>query len=200
MPRQNRVMPTGEFIAHPAKGAFMGNRGILHDENGLLSQRRWRHKAWVTCTLNFKGKRQIINKPGHYTQLFFHDEAVAFAAGHRPCNHCRREDYVDFRAAADINGPVTGYDKILHDARAIPRVYWQRRHKGDLAGLPDGAFILDAEDRPLLVLGDALYPFRPAGYDAPEPRPRSGMVTVLTPEPLLQALRGGYRLRLQLPG
>ena len=34
--------------------------------------------------------------PNRYTGLFFLDEATAFAAGHRPCAECRREDYVRF--------------------------------------------------------------------------------------------------------
>ena len=35
-------------------------------------------------------------QPGRFTELFFLDEATAFAAGHRPCALCRREDYVRF--------------------------------------------------------------------------------------------------------
>jgi hypothetical protein len=29
--------------------------------------------------------------PGKYTELFFLDEATAFATGHRPCQECRRD-------------------------------------------------------------------------------------------------------------
>ncbi|MFC6687843.1 hypothetical protein [Jhaorihella thermophila] len=196
MPLQNRVLPTGEIVAHRARGLFMGNRGILHDDNGQLTHRRWRHKAWVTCALSFKGRRRHLMTPGRYTELFFHDEAVAFAAGHRPCAECRRADYTAFRTAAGIAGPVTAFDDRLHAARAVPRVWGQRRHRADLADLPDGAFIL-VEDGPHLVLGDALLPFAPDGYGPPRPRGQ-GTVTVLTPEPLFDALRGGYRLRLNL--
>ena len=32
MPRQNRVTPFNELIATPARGALMGNRGILHND------------------------------------------------------------------------------------------------------------------------------------------------------------------------
>ncbi|MEC7259626.1 MAG: hypothetical protein VXW58_17590, partial [Pseudomonadota bacterium] len=60
MPRQNRVQPTGEFLAHPARGAFMGNRGILHDADGRLGPERWRHRAWVTCVLRFKNRRRAL--------------------------------------------------------------------------------------------------------------------------------------------
>lgn len=36
MARQNRVTPEGEIIAHPGRGLFMGNRGILHDGGGRI--------------------------------------------------------------------------------------------------------------------------------------------------------------------
>ena len=37
-----------------------------------------------------------LMQPGKFTELFFLDEATAFAAGHRPCALCRREDYNRF--------------------------------------------------------------------------------------------------------
>ena len=200
MARQNRVQPDGAILATPARGAFMGNRGILHDDHGRLTAARWRHKAWVTCVLVFKGRRRTLMQSGHYTELFFHDEAVAFAAGHRPCGECRRSDYAAFRAAAGFDGPIADFDRALHAARAVPRVYGQRRHRATLADLPDGCFILGDDGRARLVVGDALYPFRPEGYGAPEPRPRGGEGTVLTPAPLIAALRAGYRLQLRRPG
>jgi hypothetical protein len=36
MPFQNRVNPYGEIVATPARGQFMSNRGILHDEHRRL--------------------------------------------------------------------------------------------------------------------------------------------------------------------
>ncbi len=91
MPHQNRVLATGEFVADPARGLFMGNRGILHDEYQRIGHVRWRHKAWITCRLKYKGWFREIMQLGNYTELFFLDEAVALAAGHRPCALCRRE-------------------------------------------------------------------------------------------------------------
>lgn len=193
MPRQNRVLPTGEIIAHPARGMFMGNRGILHDDTGRLTHRRWRYKAWVTCVLDFKGRRRPIMAPGAYTELFFHDEAVALAAGHRPCGECRRADYLAYRAAAGITGPIKAFDMELHAARAVPRRWAQRRHVLPVNDLPDGAFLLDDDGTPCLVRADALYPFAPGGYGPPRPRPRGGTAQVLTPPPTLEALRNGYR-------
>lgn len=199
MPLQNRVQPTGDVIAHPARGAFMGNRGILHNDKQELTQKRWAHKAWVTCVLEFKNRRRRLMTPHRYTELFFHDEAVAFAAGHRPCGECRRSDFNAFRQAADIKGKISIYDEGLHTARALPRVFQQRRDMVDIASLPDGVFILDDTGRALLVQKDALFPFSPQGYHQPIKRPTSGLVTALTPKPLIDVLHAGYRLQLRLP-
>jgi hypothetical protein len=97
MPLQNRVIPSGEIISDPSRAAkFMGNRGILHDDERRLGRARWRHRAWIVCALSFNGRRRTLMAPGSYTELFFLDEAVAFAAGHRPCGECRREAYLRF--------------------------------------------------------------------------------------------------------
>lgn len=199
MPLQNRVLPTGEIVAEAARGMFMGNRGILHDDNRCLGRARWRHKAWVTCVLSFKGRHREVMTPGRYTELFFYDEAVAFAAGHRPCAECRRGDYLRFRAAAGIDGPIKAFDTMLHAARAIPRSFRQRRYRERIAALPDGTFILDPDGRALMIVGDALFGFGQGGYAAPVPRPGSGDVEVLTPRPLVEALASGYRLALRVP-
>ena len=96
MPLQNRVTPLGELIADPARGLVYGNRGCLHDETGRI-RRRYNGKRWIACRLEFRGwKRGPLLQPGKFTELFFLDEATAFAAGHRPCALCRREDYNRF--------------------------------------------------------------------------------------------------------
>jgi hypothetical protein len=60
VPRQNRVTPSGKFEATSARGLFMGNRGILHDDHGTLGSARWRHKNWIVCALAFKDRHQAI--------------------------------------------------------------------------------------------------------------------------------------------
>lgn len=198
MTRQNRVQPTGEFLAHSAKGAFMGNRGILHDDHGQLTHRRWKGQGWVTCALSFKDRHHVLGRPGHYTHLFFHDEAVAFAAGHRPCAECRRADYLRFKSAAGVSGPIGAFDSRLHKARTAAS-FGQRRHRAEIAGLPDGTFVVGEDGMARLLLGDTMRTFRPDGYLAPEPRPASGLVLVLTPEPILTAFLEGYQPQLRLP-
>src|SRR5436305_10352775 len=96
VPLQNRVTPLGDLVAHPARGLVYGNRGCLHDEKGEIV-RRQATRRWIACRLEFKGwQRGPKMRPGKFTELFFLDEATAFAAGHRPCALCRRDDYVRF--------------------------------------------------------------------------------------------------------
>jgi hypothetical protein len=98
MPLRNRVTPLGELIADSSRGLVYGNRGCLHDESGRI-RRRYNGKRWIACRLEFRGwKRTRLLQPGRFTELFFLDEATAFAAGHRPCALCRREDYIRFAA------------------------------------------------------------------------------------------------------
>ena len=190
MPLQNRVLATGEIIAHPARGIFMGNRGILHDETQRIGRARWRHKAWIICELKHKDWHRDVMQPGNYTELFFLDEAVAMAAGHRPCALCRRKQFNSYRQSIDFKLETSFLDDLLHRERAVPRVFQQRRHQEEIESLPGGSIYF--EEHPMLVLGDAVYPVFPDCYGNPMPRPSSGIVTVLTPKTTLKALRNGY--------
>ena len=98
-PLQNRVLPTGEIVADPARGLFMGNRGCLHGSDRRLGGVRWRSKLWICCTLVWRNVRRDPMPPGRWTALFFLDEATALAAGHRPCAYCRRPDYLSYARA-----------------------------------------------------------------------------------------------------
>ena len=197
MPLQNRVLPTGEIVAIPERGTMLGNRGVLHDDARRLTPRRWAHRNWVCCVLSFKGRRRVPMTPGRYTELFFLDEAVAFAAGHRPCAECRRGDYRRWCDAwAEIDGPMSApeMDAVLHAARAVPGARRLRRGTARASDLPPGAFVLEG-GAPLLIREADALPYAPLGYGAPRPRPR-GSVEVLTPAPTLEVLRAGYRVGL----
>jgi methylphosphotriester-DNA--protein-cysteine methyltransferase len=61
--------------------------------------RNHQHKTWITCALSFRDRRVVQWAPNHDTPLFFLDEAVALAAGHRPCAECRRGSHAPKRAA-----------------------------------------------------------------------------------------------------
>lgn len=189
MSLQNRVLPTGEIVADPARGLFTGNRGILHDDQQRLGRARWKGKLWIICELEFKGWQRRVMTPGTWTELFFLDEAVALAAGHRPCALCRRAAYEAYRAAWAGQPKAVEIDAALHLARLDRRA--QRRFAAPMREVPDGSFVLRG-DRPCLVHQGRLHPYAPAGYGPALPLP-GGAVTILTPAPTVAALRAGYR-------
>ena len=191
MPRPNRVTPRSELIAHPARGLVYGNRGCLHDEQGRI-RRRWATRRWIACQLEFRGwHREPLMQPGKFTELFFLDEATAFAAGHRPCALCRRADYVRFGERwRELHPGAVGADVIdaqLHAERVDGQ--GQRLHQATLGDLPDGAFVL-VEDEPWLVLGGGLHRWTPSGYEGSRPLPSRGLV--ITPPSLVEVLRAGW--------
>ena len=166
-PLRNRVTPLGELIADPARGLVYGNRGCLHDARGEI-RRQWQVKRWIACRLEFKEwQRGPKMQPGRYTELFFLDEATAFAAGHRPCAECRRADYVRFLELVG-GGGADEVDARLHAERLDGRE--RRLHTVRAEELPDGAFVLE-EGTPLLVLGERLLEWTPAGYARARARP-----------------------------
>jgi hypothetical protein len=210
VPAPNRVTPTGEVVAIAQRGLFLGNRGCIHDAPRHLA-RRWQVRRWITCALRYKDWRAPTWEPRRWTPLFFWDEAVALAAGHRPCALCRHRDYVawqDAWAAATGQRPgADGMDRRLHADRLDGRA--QRRHTRPWPALPTGAFVelplagtvgrAVAPARlpvPALVVGDRLVPWSPAGYGLPRDRPARGEATVLTPAVTVDLLARGYAPRL----
>lgn len=198
MPRQNRVTPDGCIRALPERGDFMGNRGCLHDASGHLGTARWRGRRWITCVLNFNNRppRRLM-APGRYTELFFLDEAVALAAGHRPCAECRREAYRAYCSAWEqALGPAGGADSMddaLHAARLVDGTKNQKTFLSDISDLPDGVFVKSTpESDPHLLWNGKIWRCVTGGYAAAGPRPASGEVTVLTPRPSVEILRAGY--------
>ena len=203
MALQNRVDPFGNLIRTPARGTIMGNRGgVLHNDRQEIV---WQFKSarWITCLLEFKGRQRKVMTPGLYTELFFLDEAVAFAAGHRPCAECRRERYNAFRSAwASAKGmdrlPSAGeIDAELHPARIDLR--GKVTHQASLESLPDGCFV-QIKKSAFLVSGEELLEYTPEGYARRETRRLSDVVTVLTPEPVVGCFRNGYVPEESRPG
>jgi hypothetical protein len=180
VPLQNRVTPLGELVAHPARGLVYGNRGCLHDGEGRI-RRRYAGKRWISCRLSFRGwHRHPLLQPGRFTELFFLDEATAFAAGHRPCALCRREDYNRF---LELTGASSAdeIDARLHDERLGARPEAR-------PDLPDGAFVL-LEGEPWLVTHESLRRWTPAGYT--DARTKIGGV-LITPPSIVEVLRAGW--------
>jgi hypothetical protein len=196
MPLRNRVTPLSELIADPARGLVYGNRGCLHDADGHI-RRRYATRRWIACRLQFKGwLRRPLLQPGKFTELFFLDEATAFAAGHRPCALCRREDYDRLiEIWRDLHPGQRGADAIdeqLHAERFDPATRAQRHHEAEIDDLPDGAFVLH-RDGPYLVRGEELLRWSPAGYDARIARPAKTKAAVITPPSLLAVLRTDWQ-------
>lgn len=199
MASRNQVAPTGEIVSSPLRGQLMGNRGCLHRDREVV--RPWQGRRWITCVTSFKGRRLEQWAPGRYTVLFFHDEAVALAAGHRPCAECRRVDYNAFRDAWQAaHGPRPGADEMdvaLHADRLDGRV--QRLHRAGWATLPDGTFVRH-DDGPAVVVGAALVNWSPDhGYGAATERPRTGEAEVMTPAVTVALLRAGYLPFIAVP-
>jgi len=202
---QNRVDPKGEIIRTKARGTFMGNRGVIHDANQNIV-RAFRHKAWITCALQFKGKHREVMQPDRWTELFFLDEATAFAAGHRPCCECRREKYNQFKQCWLRGNPQYGFvpkvsikeiDNIIHQER-IDKDRKKIIYEEDVSNLPDGTFI-EWEGYAFLLAGGFLYRWSPSGYARGIPSPQKGVVKVLTPRSFVNAFRVGYNAIIQLP-
>jgi len=194
MPRQNRVTPFGETIAHPARGLVFGNRGCLHDDDGRI-RRRYAGRAWIACRLSFKDRRRALMQPRRYTELFFLDDATALAAGHRPCAECRRQDYLQFTElwprSASQRPLAPAVDARLH-AERLTDFGTQRHHERPLDEVPDGAFVV-RDGAPWLVCGHELMRWTPAGYTDAVARPAGRQAVVITPPSTVAVLQRGWR-------
>ena len=193
VPLQNRVTPFGELVAAPERGLVYGNRGCLHDAGGRI-RRHHAGRRWIACRLAFRGwHRAPLLQPGRFTELFFLDEATAWAAGHRPCALCRRADYDRFTALwQQLHPGERGADPI--DARLQAERFEagrQRRHRSTLADLPDASMIVDA-GAAWVVLGDRLLRWTPGGYTESRDRGEIAVVDVLTPPSLVSVLAAGW--------
>ncbi len=193
MPLQNRVDPYGTLFRTAARGTLMGNRGgAIHNERREIV-RRYASRRWIACVLEFKGRWRAVMSPRRYTELFFLDEAVALAAGHRPCAECRRDRYNAFRRAWNAAHPPEAdeMDTVLHPAR-IDRKGRKVTWHSPLESLPNGTF-LELDAAPWLVWHDALVLWTPEAYARRIVRPADRDVTVLTPRPIVECLRAGYQ-------
>jgi hypothetical protein len=193
MPLQNRVTPFGDLIRDPSRGLVYGNRGCLHDAQGRI-RRRYDGRRWIACRLRFRAwHRHPLMQPGRFTELFFLDEATAFAAGHRPCALCRRGDYDRFverwREFHAGDERADAMDARLHGERVVPGTREQRHHAAPVDALPDGAFVT-RDGAPWVVLADELLRWSPAGYVDRVERPAGGRCDVITPPSLIEILRG----------
>jgi hypothetical protein len=196
MPLQNRVTPFGDIVATPHRGLFTGNRGIIHDPaTKTLLRSRWTSKAWITCVCEFRGRRREVMGGRSWTELFFLDEATAFAAGHRPCFFCRRDDALRFRAAWERGNSVAGVlapemDAVLHRERLSEAKKRLHELPSPIERLPDGAMIALGGESYVIAKGRLLrWSFE--GYRRANVATAAAML--LTPPSTLRAFSAGYR-------
>lgn len=197
-PARNRVTPTGDIEAIALRGAWTGNRGILHRGREIV--RFHASDLWITCALAFHGRWDEQWQPHHYTHLFFHDEAVSFAAGHRPCAECRRASYEGYRAAwaegLEVEPPsARQVNRQLHGERIVRGTHRRRTHELPWADLPDGTFVL-VDGSPRLVLGDHLVEWTREGYGGRRALPGGRTANAITPPSTVAVLRAGYPVQI----
>ena len=196
MPLQNRVTPTGDIIATPHRGMFTGNRGIIHDPaTKTLLRKRWSSPAWITCVCEFRDWRRKVMGGRSWTELFFLDEATAFAAGHRPCFFCRRDDANRFRGCWEEGNGVKDVraremDAVLHRERLERGKKRLHSLPMPVKQLPDGAMVQQGEESFLVLQGRALR-WSMAGYSDAAGAIDNAML--LTPPSTLRAFSAGYR-------
>ncbi|HEY3727826.1 MAG TPA: hypothetical protein VGL51_11660 [Solirubrobacteraceae bacterium] len=197
-PARNRVTPMGDVEAIALRGAWTGNRGIIHSGTEIV--RSHASDLWITCALEFRGRWHEQWQPHHFTFLYFYDEAVSFAAGHRPCAECRREAYNAYRAAwAEALKVAVPSAKLinrqLHGERIVRGTHRRRIHAMLWAGLPDGAFVRLGQS-PAVVVGGHLSEWTPSGYATRHKRPRHGVADVITPPSTIAVLCAGYPVQI----
>jgi hypothetical protein len=199
MALQNRVDPYGALRATAERGAWMGNRGVLHDGSKRVVA-AWRLRRWITCVLSWKGLRREVFASNRYSELFFLDEATSLSAGHRPCAECRRSRYVEFRAAWDAARRgrdarprflrADAIDRVLHEER-LDRKGRKKTYRAVLSSLPDGTMVEHAGSPHLIWRGKLrLWSF--CGYGPGVDAAPDEEVDVLTPRSVVGAIRAGF--------
>lgn len=199
MPLQNRVDPWGNLLAVSARGDFLGNRGILHDESKNIVK-PWAHKNWVTCELSFKGIKRDLFGPGRYSELFFLDEATALAAGHRPCAHCRRQRYNEFKRlwcfVNDLPNASVVSSREIDEQLHLERVSRSREKilfSTSFSEVPDGTLIALGRQA-FLVWSNRLHKWSPDGYVTTSPLPhQTDVVQIITPKTIIQLYKMGFK-------
>lgn len=199
MTRRNRVDPWGDLHTDPARGLFTGNRGCLVDDAGRIVRHHRSSTLWITCRLRFRDRRHPLDAPRVWTPLFFLDDAVALAAGHRPCATCRRADYLAYRDAVAAGGAALRAGDLdrrlaaerLRRGRGMERAADRLRWRAPVDELPPGTVVI-VDAVPHVLTASAIRPFTFAGWGTPRDRP-AGTVDVLTPPRSVAALAGGFR-------
>jgi hypothetical protein len=201
MPLQNRVSPFSILTATPERGSWTGNRGVIHNADKEIV-RNHAVKYWITCELKYKNFQRKVMTPNRWTELFFLDEATAFAAGHRPCGFCRNADFKRFKSLwLRANGERYGLegnvnmdviDNLIHQERLDEKGN-QKTFKAILSTLPDGTFVtLNEYSKAHLWFQQNLFEWSFSGYTKVLEFVQNQEVDVLTPVSYVEVFRAGY--------
>jgi hypothetical protein len=201
MPLQNRVNPFSVLTATPERGGWTGNRGVIHNAHKQIVKNH-AVKYWITCVLAYKDYQRVVMSPNRWTELFFLDEATAFAAGHRPCGFCRYADFKRFKNLwLTANGKRYGLidttkmdaiDAFIHTERLDAQGH-QKTFQAALATLPDGTFItFEDTTKAYLWYQQNLYEWSFSGYTKVTSYEKNQDVTVLTPFSYVEVFKLGY--------
>jgi hypothetical protein len=197
MPLQNRINPMGELEAIKSRGAFLGNRGIIHNEQKKIIS-SFKIKGWVTCRLEFKGRKRELMAKGRYTELFFLDEATALSAGHRPCAECRRKRYNEFKLKwlqanesllINDSTSIASIDKIIHQDRIYKKQKVTYQDKMNL--LPKGTMI-QINSINYLIWNNKVFKWTFEGYEISNIDITNNNVIVLTPKSYVEMFKKGF--------
>ena len=203
MPRRNRVDPLGDLHAVPQRMMFTGNRGCLVDDSRTLT-RHHNGSLWITCVTEFRDWRHPLDLPHRWTPLFFLDDAVALAAGHRPSAFCRPDAYRSYRDAVTV---ALGRDQPIRAIEINSRLNAERLRRGrglrrgsdrrlwttTSRDLPDGTIVVGEAGEARLVLGEPHWAFSFDGWLEPRPHTKETMITVITPPTSVAALQHGFK-------
>lgn len=207
MPLQNRINPFSKIIATPERGAYTGNRGVIHNGQKEIIKNHT-VKYWITCMLEYKSMHREVMTPNRWTELFFLDEATAFAAGHRPCGFCRHADFKLFKNLwLQTNGKKHGLmenvkmdviDNIIHQER-LDKNNAQKTFTAALKTLPDGTFIkVSNNENAFLWHQQNLFQWSFNGYKKVNTVNKNITVDVLTPISYVEIFRLGYAPQIHL--
>lgn len=215
-PRRNRVDPWGDLHSVPDRGMFTGNRGCLLGDDRQL-RRHHRGSLWITCLTSYRDWNHPLDSPRVWTPLFFLDDAVALAAGHRPCGLCRRVDYLAYQRGVSQGGAA---DQLVLAGELNRRLQGERLRRPQRGGvrrgrgpwlerardrivwsaqadsLPAGVVVIAGNSEPHLLTKRALQPFSFGGWGHAIARPTGGQLRVLTPPTSVAALSAGYQAQL----
>ncbi|MCI4643854.1 MAG: hypothetical protein MRY64_03620 [Hyphomonadaceae bacterium] len=195
MPLRNRVDPFSRIEAVSSRGLFMGNRGgCFHRDDQTLRPTHWAGGGWIICRLEWKGRKRPLMQPRRYTELFFLDEAVALATGHRPCFECRNTDAKLWLEAAGLHSAKAADRDLQAEMKPLLRPNSSTpRETCSPEALPDCAFFAVGETA-YLKQNDKAHRFSWQGYGTPEPLPETARR--LTPVLACRSLAAGYQPQL----